>query len=69
MTIEPTTTGTWIAHGHANGIPFVAEAETRMEAFSAALDAVYQGAGRRKVSELSSPQRNPAADTGERGLA
>lgn len=52
MTIEPTTTGTWIAHGHANGIPFAAEADTRMEAFSAALDAIFAGAARRKLRDL-----------------
>lgn len=52
MTIEPTTTGTWIAHGHAAGIPFVAEADTRMEAFRGALDAIFVGAARRKRRDL-----------------
>lgn len=61
MIIEPTIHGTWIAHGRAGGIPFVAEADTREGAFLAALDAVYQGAARRKLVELSAPQRNPAA--------
>lgn len=61
MIIEPTVRGTWIAHGRAGGIPFVAEADTREGAFMAALDAVYRGAARRKLAELSAPQRNPAA--------
>lgn len=61
MIIEPTVRGTWIAHGRAGGIPFVAEADTREGAFLAALDEVYQGAARRKLAELRDPQRNPAA--------
>ena len=63
MIIEPTIHGTWIAHGRAGGIPFVAEADTREGAFLAALDAVYQGAARRKLAELRDPQRNPAASS------
>ena len=52
MTIEPTLQGTWIAHGSAGGIPFVAEGDTPSEAFEAALEAVYAGAARRKLRDL-----------------
>lgn len=61
MIIEPTVRGTWIAHGRAGGIPFVAEADTREGAFLAALDAVYQGAARRTLAELNDRPHNPGA--------
>jgi hypothetical protein len=53
MIIEPTVRGTWIAHGRAGGIPFVAEADTRDEAFRAALAAIHDGTARRKLEGLS----------------
>jgi len=57
MIIEPTVRGTWIAHGRAGGIPFVAEGETRDQAFRAALDAIYCGAACRKLAALSGQER------------
>ena len=56
MIIEPTESGTWIAHGRANGTPFVAEAETREDAFHAALDTIYQAAALREAKRLEGEQ-------------
>ncbi len=53
MVIEQTLNGTWIAHGYANGVPYVAEGKTRHDAFVDAVEAIFAGAARRKLRELS----------------
>jgi len=46
MKLEKDSTGTWVAAGNVNGVPFVAEGQTRSEAFCAALLLIKERWGR-----------------------
>lgn len=57
LTAEPAVANsdgriTWIAHGTAAGIPYIAEGDTGADAVAEAAALVYQRHGRRRLAQL-----------------
>ena len=53
ITISPDSTGAWIAHGTAAGVPFVAEGATESDALTEALALVFQSHAARRMRAIA----------------